>query len=197
MLSTSTKTSTFAGFKNAIRTEEDFAQARDHIAGVLKDQFSLNLRPARLSNVVAKICGYSSTQALASTFDTNGEFPFEEIRDTGDADGNYFDTLEEALAMVKKLGLPLKESHVWSVYEGENGITYGPSQHTFNLLGYTVTCEPHDGKTYYYDEFDDYGYEPDAKARELSSTQDDVLFQVSLLQIEKIPMANLKVVFVI
>lgn len=152
MLSTPTNTSTFVGFKNTVRSEEDFALAREHIAHILKDQFKLNLRNARLSNVVAKICGFSCVQALASQFEVKCQFPFDEIRDTGNADGDYFYTLEEALIMVEKLGLPGTENHVWSVCEGDNGFTYGPSHHYIDRLGYIVTREQHDGDTYYYDD---------------------------------------------
>lgn len=93
-------------------------------------------------------------------------FPFDEIRDTGDENGNYFNTVDEALVMVKTLGLPNGQKHVWSVVEGEEAedvdyddpdyecntpFVYGPSRHYVNLVGYVVTRESHDEETYYED----------------------------------------------
>lgn len=82
------------------------------------------------------------------------DFPFDEIRTE---DGNYFDTIKEA-----KDATGLSEDHIWSVIEFDdgNGFSYGPSHHYVNLIGYTVTEEPHDGETYYevsFDFDDDFG----------------------------------------
>ena len=71
------------------------------------------------------------------------EFPFEEIRRR---DGNYFDTVEEAM----RAGY--KETQIWSVVESEGTYTYGPSFHYINRLGYVATKEHHDNETYYHDE---------------------------------------------
>ena len=71
------------------------------------------------------------------------DFPFDEVRDP---DGNYFDSIEDA-----KKHTGLSEEHIWSVVEFDegDGLSYGPSHHYVNLIGYTVTEEKHDGETYY------------------------------------------------
>jgi hypothetical protein len=68
------------------------------------------------------------------------EFPFEEIRNK---DGDYFNTVQEAVNEGYSL------SQVWSVTESDGVISYGPSHHCVNLLGFTVTKEHHNGETYY------------------------------------------------
>lgn len=87
------------------------------------------------------------------TFHTT-DFPFLDIRN---ARGDYFATIAEAKAA------GFDENQIWSVVGGdENCMTYGPSHHYINLLGYVCTVERHDGDTYYEeswpsddDEYDD------------------------------------------
>ena len=88
--------------------------------------------------------------------DYEEEFPFEEIRDNGDIDGDYFYKIEQAREMVKQLGLTEGDNHIWSVVEGDGAdgvesLSYGPSHHYVNLLGYIITREAHDGETYYHE----------------------------------------------
>jgi len=69
-------------------------------------------------------------------------FPFDEIRDKG---GDYFNTREEAKARTG-----CEDSQIWSVIEGDDdSIVWGAPHHTVNRLGYCVTKEKHDGRTYY------------------------------------------------
>ena len=75
------------------------------------------------------------------------EFPYEEIRDNGRDDGDYWHTVADALAA----GYALDQ--IWSVTieDEDNGtwFCYGPSHHYVNVIGYTVTRERHDGETYF------------------------------------------------
>jgi len=85
------------------------------------------------------------------------EFPFEEIRDDGTPEGDYFHRPNQLRA------LGYADSQIWSVIEGDeitqedgrrlNFITYGPSGHYVNVIGYMATTEHHDGETYYEDSF--------------------------------------------
>ncbi len=76
------------------------------------------------------------------------DFPFDEIRkgphDTVTNDGDYFDSVTEAMDIT---GLP--ENHIWCVMDNDGVITYGPSHHYVNRIGYIATHKPHDGDTYY------------------------------------------------
>jgi hypothetical protein len=79
--------------------------------------------------------------------DFNQDFPFDEIRHHS---GDYFDAVSDCLAH------GYARNQIWSVVESENTISYGPSRHYVNLLGYVCTTEPHDDDTYYhYDMTDD------------------------------------------
>lgn len=71
------------------------------------------------------------------------DFPFEEIRRE---DGNYFNLVSDAIAAGHTL------DHIWSVTESEGTVTYGPSRHYINRLGYIATAEAHDDDTYYHEE---------------------------------------------
>ena len=167
-MTSSTNTSGFSGFKNSIQTPDDLSSAKEHIASVLNEEFAIKLRNARLTNVVAKICGYASTQALvAKLHDDNersvergqGGFPFQESRVTGDDGGDYFATFEDALIMVEKLGLPQKEKHIWCVATMPYGLFYSPNkrstQQILENIGFIVTLEAHDGDTYYHEVFNE------------------------------------------
>lgn len=70
------------------------------------------------------------------------EFPFEEIRAES---GDFFQTIEEA----KTQGYALNQ--IWSVLQAESTFVYAPPRHYINLIGYTVTAEPHDDATRYYE----------------------------------------------
>ena len=77
------------------------------------------------------------------------DFPFEEIRQGGEYEGNYFDSFADALLEANGNAF-----HVWSVVTGETDggdivLTYGPGQHYINVLGWICTQETHDGDTYY------------------------------------------------
>ena len=78
------------------------------------------------------------------------DFPYEEIRQGGTSEGNYFDTYEEALLEANGNAF-----HVWSLTEDESEdgteiiFTYGPGRHFVNVIGYLCTQETHDGDTYY------------------------------------------------
>ena len=161
-MTSSTNTSGFSGFKNSIQTPDDLSSAKEHIASVLNEEFAIKLRNARLTNVVAKICGYASTQALvAKLHDDNersvergqGVFPFQESRVNGDDGGVYFATFEDALIMVETLGLPQKEKHIWCVAAMPYGLFYSPNlrstQQRLGNIGFIVTREAHDGDTCY------------------------------------------------
>lgn len=69
------------------------------------------------------------------------DFPFEEIRKES---GDYFDSIDEVVA------LGFDRDQIWSVTECENFITYGPTHHYVNRLGYVATQERHDDNTYYH-----------------------------------------------
>lgn len=71
------------------------------------------------------------------------EFPHAEIRDDN---GDYFNTVADAV----KAGHPVE--NIWSVVECAGTITYGPSRHYINRLGYVATVFSHDGDTYYHEE---------------------------------------------
>jgi hypothetical protein len=77
--------------------------------------------------------------------DTYEDFPYEEIRDdVVGGNGNYFNLVSDAV----KAGFTL--DHIWSVTEEDDVMTYGPSHHYINRLGYVCTNERHDGETYYH-----------------------------------------------
>lgn len=78
------------------------------------------------------------------------DFPFEEIRNKDNYE-NYFDTVAQAEQITG-----YDRNHIWSVIETSddedenvNWITYAPSGHFINVIGYVVTHETHDGETYY------------------------------------------------
>jgi len=91
----------------------------------------------------------------------HGDFPFVEhsrLDEWGDEGGDYANRPHDLI----KLGYA--ESQIWSVIEGDeeitqedgrrlNSITYGPSRHYVNVIGYIATKEHHDGETYYEESF--------------------------------------------
>jgi len=90
------------------------------------------------------------------------DFPFEEVSrmgNDGSCCGDYADSPHE----LRKRGYV--ESQIWSVVGGDeeaiqedgtrlNFITYGPSGHYVNVIGYIATKEHHDGNTYYEETFE-------------------------------------------
>ena len=73
------------------------------------------------------------------------DFPFEEIRNGYfGGNGDLFDTVKDAM----DAGFELNQ--IWSVTEADDVITYGPSHHYINRLGYVCTNERHDSNTYYH-----------------------------------------------
>ena len=90
----------------------------------------------------------STFKRVKEMFYEKTDFPYEEIRA---ADGDYFQTVDEALEVAED------EYNVWSVIDDEvevNGkrfvvLTYGPSHHYVNVIGFVVTKEAHNGNTYF------------------------------------------------
>ena len=90
------------------------------------------------------------------------EFPFVEhsrLSENGDQDGEYAHSPHE----LRKLGYD--QTQIWSVVMGdddeldENGerwlyMTYGPTGHYVNVIGYIGTIEHHDNDTYYQEAFE-------------------------------------------
>ena len=77
-----------------------------------------------------------------------GPFEWDEIRlgDHGKPvlnDGDYFKTVQQAMDITGH-----GEDHVWSVAFEDDWVFYGPAHHYVNVIGYTVTEEPHDNNTY-------------------------------------------------
>ena len=91
------------------------------------------------------------------------DFPFEEIRDDiVGGKGDYFSLVSDAVAA----GFTL--DHIWSVTKAYDVLTYGPSHHYINVLGYICTKECHDHKTYYhYDMYEDCEDDNDLAAAEM------------------------------
>ena len=98
-----------------------------------------------IATISAAITAYKRVKDM---FYENTDFPYEEIRR---ADGNYFDSVEEALTIAKD------EYNIWSVIDDEIEVdnkryvvfTYGPSRHYVNVIGFVVTKEAHNGNTYF------------------------------------------------
>ena len=90
---------------------------------------------------------------MITTTYTNVDFPFEQIRDDGTPEGDYFHRPQD----IRKLGYA--ESQIWSIVECDDEFredgqrisvyVYGPSEHYVNVIGYMATKEHHDGNTYY------------------------------------------------
>jgi len=78
------------------------------------------------------------------------DFPYEEIRNKS---GDYFGYASDLTA------LGYADSQIWSVIDSDSDdpsvdytITYGPSHHYVNVMGYFATEEHHDENTYYHEE---------------------------------------------